>query len=101
MDIFWVSVAGQNPAELLRKYSGRVPLLHLKDKEKGVPAQAQYNENVPKETFKEVGNGSVDIPAVLKAADNAGAKHYFVEQDQTPDPISSLRQSFDYVKKYF
>lgn len=101
MDIFWVTVAGHNPVELLKKYSGRVPLLHLKDKEKGVPAAAQFNENVPKDTFKEIGNGSIDIPSVLKEANRAGVKNYFVEQDQSPDPINSLRQSFDYLKKYF
>jgi sugar phosphate isomerase/epimerase len=101
MDVFWVSVAGHDPVELLKKYSGRVPLLHLKDKKKGQPAHAQYNENVPEDTFKEIGNGSVDFPAVLKAADAAGVRHYFVEQDQTPDPIASLRQSYKYLSGHF
>jgi sugar phosphate isomerase/epimerase len=101
MDIFWVIVAGHNPVDLLKTYAGRVPLLHLKDKDKSLAATAQYNENVPKETFKEIGNGSIDIPAVLKAADAAGAKHYFVEQDQTPDPIASLKQSYEYLSKQF
>jgi hypothetical protein len=41
----------------------------------------------------------VDIPAVLRAAKQAGVKHYFVEQDQTPgDPLQSLRQSFQYLE---
>jgi sugar phosphate isomerase/epimerase len=101
LDIFWAAVAGHDPADLLKTYSGRVPLLHLKDKEKGVPAAPQYNENVPKDAFKEIGNGSIDIPAVLKAANAAGVKHYFVEQDQTPDPIASLRQSYAYLSKQF
>jgi sugar phosphate isomerase/epimerase len=102
MDIFWVTVAGHNPVDLLKTYTGRVPLLHLKDKAKGIPAQTQYNEKVPRETFKEVGNGSIDIPAVLKAADAAGVKHYFVEQDQTQgDPLESLRQSYAYLSKQF
>lgn len=101
MDIFWVTVAGHNPVDLLKKYSGRVPLLHVKDKAKGVPEKPQYNESVPKDTFKEAGNGSIDIPAVLKAANQAGVKHYFVEQDQSPDPIASLRQSYDYLKRQF
>lgn len=101
LDIFWATVGGHNPVELLQKYSGRVPLLHLKDKEKGVPAATQYNENVPKDAFKEIGNGSIDIPAVLKAADSAGVKHYFVEQDQSPDPIVSLKQSYQYLSKHF
>ena len=101
LDIFWATVAGQNPVNILQKYSGRVPLLHLKDKQKNVPEAPQYNENVPNSAFKEIGKGSIDIPAVLKAADAAGAKHYFVEQDQTPDPIASLRQSYSYLKKQF
>ena len=101
MDIFWVTVAGHDPVELLKKYSGRVPLLHLKDKKKGQPAQAQYNENVPKDTFKEIGNGTIDIPAVLQAADSAGVQHYFVEQDQSPNPIASLRQSYKYLSAHF
>ena len=101
MDIFWVTVAGHHPVDLLKKYSGRVPLLHLKDKAKGLPAQPQYNENVPKETFKEVGNGSIDIPRVLQAADSAGVMHYFVEQDQSPNPMASLRQSYHFLSKRF
>ncbi|MDQ2776120.1 MAG: sugar phosphate isomerase/epimerase [Acidobacteriota bacterium] len=101
LDIFWAAVAGHNPVDLLKTYSGRIPLLHLKDKEKGVPAKPQYNENVPKDAFKEIGNGSIDIPAVLTAANAAGVKHYFVEQDQTPDPIASLRQSYTYLSKHF
>lgn len=101
MDIFWVTVGGHNPVDLLKQYSGRVPLIHLKDKAKDIATQPQYNENVPEDAFKEIGNGSIDIPAVLKAANAAGVKHYFVEQDQTPDPIASLRQSFEYLKKQF
>jgi sugar phosphate isomerase/epimerase len=101
LDIFWATVAGQNPVDLLQKYSGRVPLLHLKDKEKGVPEAPQYNENVPKDAFKEIGSGTIDIPTVLKAADAAGAKHYFVEQDQSPDPIASLKKSYSYLSKLF
>ncbi len=100
MDIFWVSVAGHNPVDLLKQYSGRVPLLHLKDKAKDQPVQ--YNEKVPNDKFKEVGNGSIDIPAVLKAANTAGVTNYFVEQDHTPgDPVDSLRQSYKYLSGQF
>jgi sugar phosphate isomerase/epimerase len=100
MDIFWVSVAGHDPVELLKTYSGRVKLLHLKDKAKGTAKQ--YNENVPHSAFKEVGSGSIDIPAVLAAADAAGVENYFVEQDQTPgDPLASLRKSYQYLSGKF
>jgi sugar phosphate isomerase/epimerase len=70
--------------------------VHLKDKETGAPQR--YNEGVPRTTFKEVGNGSIDWPKTLRAA--AGVQHYFVEQDQTPgDPVESLRQSYTYLSK--
>lgn len=100
LDIFWASVAGHDPVSVLQTYSGRVALLHLKDKPKGI--DTQYNENVPKTAFKEVGSGTIDIPAVLSAADSAGVQNYFVEQDQTPgDPIASLRKSYQYLNAHF
>jgi sugar phosphate isomerase/epimerase len=98
MDVFWVSVAGHDPVEMLAKLSGRVPLMHLKDKEKGTPVM--YKESVPRTAFKEIGNGVLDWPKILRAARPAGVVHYFVEQDQTPgDPVESLRQSFAYLSK--
>jgi sugar phosphate isomerase/epimerase len=100
MDIFWVTEAGHDPAQALKAHAGRVPLVHLKDRAVGGPTQ--FNENVPKDAFKEVGSGSIKIPAVLKAADAAGVKHYFVEQDETPgDPIESLRKSYKYLSSLF
>ncbi len=96
LDCFWVSVAGNDPAALLQKLSGRVPLVHLKDKPAKTPVR--YKESVDRATFKEVGNGSLDWKAILAAAESAKVEHYFVEQDQTPgDPIASLRQSFRYL----
>lgn len=98
LDVFWVSVAGQDPIEMLQMMAGRVPLIHLKDKASGT--ETRYNESVPRTAFKEVGNGVLDWAKVLQAADTAGVKHYIVEQDQTPgDPVESLRQSFAYLKK--
>ena len=43
MDAFWVSVAGHDPAEMLQKFTGRVHLLHLKDKAEGTPVM--YKES--------------------------------------------------------
>lgn len=97
MDVFWVSVAGHDPLEMLKEWKGRVSLLHLKDKDKETPVQ--YTESVPRTAFKEVGSGSLNFPALLKAAPGLGVKHYFVEQDQTPgDPLDSLRKSYQYLQ---
>ncbi|MGC4049824.1 MAG: sugar phosphate isomerase/epimerase [Paludibaculum sp.] len=98
LDIMWSKVGGHDPVEILKKYNKRIALMHLKNVAAGVGPQ--FNEKVAKEAFKEVGNGSIDIPAVLKTASEVGVKHYFVEQDQTPgNPLDSLKQSFEYLKK--
>ena len=97
LDVFWVSITGAQPVDLISQYKGRIALMHLKDKMKGAPVS--LTEMVPKPTFVEVGSGAVDFPAVLAAASAAGVEHYFVEQDQTAgDPIDSLRKSFQYLQ---
>lgn len=97
LDVFWVSLAGNDPVELLSKYSGRVPLTHMKDKAASAPTQ--FKEGAPKDAFEEVGDGTLDFPAILRACKAAGVQHYFVEQDQTPgDPLASLRQSYEYLR---
>jgi sugar phosphate isomerase/epimerase len=97
LDIMWSQVAGVSPVEVLQKYGKRVALMHLKNVAQGT--EQRYNEKVPRTAFREVGNGVIDIPAVLRAAHKAGVKHYFVEQDQTPgDPVASLRESYQYLK---
>jgi sugar phosphate isomerase/epimerase len=96
VDVFWLSVGGVDPVHFLETHAGRIALLHLKDK--AAAQKVQYNERVPRESFKEVGSGVVAFPAILKTAEHIGVKHYFVEQDQTPgDPIASLRMSYQYL----
>ncbi|MBL8173300.1 MAG: sugar phosphate isomerase/epimerase [Bryobacterales bacterium] len=97
LDIMWVKVAGVDPVEMLKKYKGRVPLMHVKNLHPGV--DKRYDERIPRTAFAEAGKGVIDIGSVLKAAGPAGVKHFFVEQDQTPgDPLASLKESFQYVR---
>jgi sugar phosphate isomerase/epimerase len=99
LDVFWVSVTGADPVALLQKHSGRVALVHLKDKAAGAPVVTDESKVAPA-TFKEVGNGSLDFRAIIKAADTAGVEHYFVEQDHTPgDPVASLKKSFAFLQQ--
>jgi len=98
VDVFWVSAAGLDPAEFLHRHTARVRLLHLKDKSKNAPVIFDESKVKPSE-FKEVGNGSLDFAAILRAADKAGAAHYFVEQDHTPgDPVKSLQVSYQHLR---
>jgi sugar phosphate isomerase/epimerase len=98
LDIMWAKVAGLDPAAVIKQYGSRVALIHLKNVSDGI--EKRYNEGVPKTAFREVGDGVIDIAAVLRAAQQAGVKHYFVEQDQTlGDPLESMRQSYQYLAK--
>ena len=99
MDIFWVAVTGNDPSELLKKYSKRIVLMHIKDKADGVAKR--FDENVPRTAFKEVGAGTMDLKHVLHTATESGVKHFFVEQDSTPgDPLASLKISASYLKTF-
>ena len=98
MDVMWVTVAGADPVALLKQYKGRAPLLHLKDLAKDEPTR--LDEGIKRTSFAEVGNGRIDFSKVLAAAAANGARHYFVEQDQTPGaPVDSLETSFANLRK--
>jgi sugar phosphate isomerase/epimerase len=88
MDTFWVKRAGEDPAAYMRKYAGRVPLVHLKDM-------------TPEGGFAEVGEGTMDFQAIFDAAKIAGTQFYIVEQDRCDNhaPLESVRISFENLKK--
>ena len=45
------------------------------------------------------GDGIIPMEPIMVAAKAAGVKHCHVEQDQSPDPIASIRQSMEYLKR--
>lgn len=109
LDICWVKVAGEDPAEYIRKYSGRSPVVHLKDfylkgkpanmyKLIGIETQEQEGEGVFE--YRAVGHGMQDIPSVLDASIAAGAEWVCVEQDESYDtaPLDSVRMSREYLR---
>lgn len=89
IDICWVNRAGLDPAEYIKKYAGRCPLIHLKDR--------KDTEDI---CFAEVGDGIVDIPSVIKAGKESGAEYFIVEQDRSARlSLDSARISFENIKK--
>ncbi|MFL6465674.1 MAG: sugar phosphate isomerase/epimerase family protein [Bryobacteraceae bacterium] len=98
VDTFWVSMAGVEAAAFLRQNAGRVEMVHLKDRSPGTPVHYDI-ATVPNSTFRELGNGDLPLREILLAASQSGAKHYFVEQDFSADPLQSLRQSYAFLRK--
>ncbi len=95
LDVFWVKLGGVDPIKLIEKLSGRVSQLHLKDLKEGIPIPSFGN--VPPDAFKELGNGIIPMEPLLVAAQTAGVKHCHVEQDQSPDPLASIRESIKHL----
>ena len=89
IDTFWVQHGGGDPADWIRRCKDRVPLLHLKDmtNKDGQPIMA------------EVGEGNLNWPEILKAAEEACVEWYIVEQDTCQrDPFESLSISLRNLK---
>jgi len=96
MDVFWVFHAGQDPAALLRKHSTRWSLLHVKDIRKGAVTGLSTGGAAPIDNVA-VGTGQINWPEVLKAAQEIGVKHYFIE-DETPTPLVCIPDSLKYLR---
>ncbi len=96
MDVFWVTHAGIDPVALLRKYAGRWLLMHVKDLRKGV-VTGSHTGRAPATDHVPVGQGQVDWPAVLGAAQEVGVRHYFIE-DETTAPLESIAATLDYLR---
>ena len=95
MDIFWVKHPGQDPVKYLEKYPGRFPLMHLKDRQHGTVGNQNGQADV--ETNVVLGQGDVNIAAVMKAAKKAGVKHYFIE-DESSRSVQQVPLSLAYLK---
>jgi sugar phosphate isomerase/epimerase len=97
MDVFWVVHGGQNPASLFEKYKGRFDLVHLKDMKKGTPINLLTGGSDVKNDVA-MGTGQIDYRRVLPAAEKAGVKWYFIE-DESPTSEQQIPQSVRYLKE--
>ena len=95
MDVFWMKHPGHDPVALLQKYPGRIPLMHIKDRNPGTEGNQKGQADV--ETNVVLGSGDVGIAAVMKAAKKAGVKHYFIE-DESSRSLEQVPQSLMYLK---
>ncbi|MDR6943117.1 sugar phosphate isomerase/epimerase family protein [Mucilaginibacter pocheonensis] len=95
IDILWSFHGGQDPAQLINKYPGRMKLMHLKDIRKGVANDLTGGTDTKNDVA--LGTGQINIPEVLKAAKKAGIKHYFIE-DESPSYSTQLPVTIAYIK---
>jgi sugar phosphate isomerase/epimerase len=94
IDVHWVQRGGLDPVRTLEKYAGRTAMVHLKDYRIGQMPESSFGmlesgdfsgfmaefRNVVQ--FAEVGEGNLDFPSIIPAAQAAGAQYMLVEQDE-------------------
>lgn len=95
MDVFWVKHPGQEPIALLKKYPGRFPLMHLKDRKPGTPGN--QDGRADDESNVVLGAGDVGIADIMKVAKKYGVKYYFIE-DESPRSMEQVPQSLAFLK---
>lgn len=97
LDVFWVRVGGHDPLTMMKRLAGRISQVHLKDMQKGTPVITN-EDKVPHEAFEELGDGVINIPAVVRLAREIGVEQCHVEQDQSPAPLQSIVRSYRYLQ---
>ena len=87
IDTYWITAGGGDPAAWVRQCAGREPLLHLKD---------MIITPEREQRFAEIGEGNLNWPAILAAAEEGGVEYLLVEQDNCygRDPFESLAISY-------
>ena len=87
IDTYWIQAGGGDPAVWVHQCAGREPLLHLKDMAVGPEGEQR---------MAEIGEGNLNWPAILQAAEEGGVQWYLIEQDDcyARDPFESLAISY-------
>ncbi len=113
LDTCWVNVGGEIPADYVRKYAGRCPIVHLKDfYRESVNSDEPLYELIGIKTEKKagtkksfelrpLGKGLQDIPAIVKASEKSGAEWLVIEQDNPSmdlSPMECAEVSINYLK---
>ncbi|WP_334184026.1 sugar phosphate isomerase/epimerase family protein [Novosphingobium sp.] len=82
LDLYWAIYAGQDPQALIRSLAGRIYAYHVKDMR-------------PDRSMTSVGLGTIDFASIFKLNGLAGARHFYVENDQSPAPyLPDITKSF-------
>ncbi len=88
VDVYWVHIGGESPAEFIARYAERIGYFHIKDGGKG--------------RFTELGRGEVNLPDAVNAALRTHPSWLVYEQDTTAKtPEESVKESREYLRRTF
>ncbi|MEG0642080.1 MAG: sugar phosphate isomerase/epimerase, partial [Clostridium sp.] len=93
-DTYWMTVAGENPVEFIKRYSGRTPIIHMKDINTSIDLMDMENN------LTEVGCGDVDFESIIRWGEENGVEYYCIEQDTSKiGMFDSLKIGLDNLTK--
>ncbi len=106
-------VGGTDPVEVVRAADGRIAHVHFKDVDAGLASRVQrgeigYRDAVVRGLYRPLGDGDVDVAAVVKLLEAAGYEGWYVlEQDVVLDgepssdagPAASAARSVHYLRE--
>jgi sugar phosphate isomerase/epimerase len=95
IDCGWMTLGGRDPRHYFARYPGRFPLIHVKDFLPPALAGGAH-------PGAELGHGMIDYGPIFAAAEKAGLRHYFAEQEgpfTRMSPLDAARQAYAYLHK--
>lgn len=111
LDTGHLLIGGTDPAELARQAPERIAHLHLKDVDSTIAAKVQsgqlaYSEAVHKGMYRPLGQGDVDVPAIVGRVRAHGYHGWYVleqdtivtEEPRDEGPVADVRTSAEYLR---
>jgi sugar phosphate isomerase/epimerase len=86
LDLYWITHGGGDPLAFMRRWPGRIPCVHVKDR----TADGR---------MVDVGAGAIDWRTLLGRRRQAGIRHFFVEHDEPADGFGSVRASYEFLSR--
>jgi sugar phosphate isomerase/epimerase len=87
LDVYWVAVGGPDSAATVVRLKSRAPLLHIKD-----------GMIDPPQPHTAVGQGVLDMPSIIAAADPNVCEWLIVELDScATDMVQAVQDSYRYM----
>jgi inosose dehydratase len=111
LDTGHLLIGGTDPAELARQAPERIAHLHLKDVDATIAAQVQsgqvsYSEAVRLRMYRPLGQGDVDVPAIVRHVRTSGYDGWYtleqdtilMEEPKDEGPVTDVRTSAEYLR---
>lgn len=111
LDTCWCDVATGDPVGFVKKYSGRIPVIHLKDYIKkgnpknmykliGIDSEESEEDDGSYFGYRPLGFGQMLWEPLLEQGVKSDAKWVVIEQDEHYDlsPLEAARRGRDYLK---